>query len=68
VDIRTGMKAYDGVSVAAENLQAAESTIRDTDMAAQMVEYVKDTILVHASTSMLAQANQKPQAVLQLLG
>ena len=61
-------KAYDGVSVAAENLQAAESTIRDTDMAAQMVDYVKDTILVHASTSMLAQANQKPQAVLQLLG
>jgi len=61
-------KAYDGVSVAAENLQAAESTIRDTDMAAQMVDFVKDTILVQASTAMLAQANTKPQSVLQLLG
>jgi flagellin len=61
-------KAYDGVAVAAENLQAAESTIRDTDMASQIVEYVKDNILVQASTAMLAQANTKPQSVLQLLG
>jgi len=57
-----------GVGVAAENMQAAESTIRDTDMAAQMVEYVKNNILVRASTAMLAQANTKPQSVLQLLG
>jgi flagellin len=57
-----------GIDVVAENLQAAESTIRDTDMAAQMVEYVKDNILVQAGTAMLAQANTKPQTVLQLLG
>lgn len=57
-----------GIDVAAENLQAAESTIRDTDMASQMVEYTKDNILVQAGTAMLAQANVKPQSVLQLLG
>jgi len=57
-----------GVGVAAENMQAAESTIRDTDMASQMVDYVKNNILVRASTAMLAQANTKPQSVLQLLG
>jgi len=57
-----------GVGVAAENMQAAESVIRDTDMASQMVEYVKNNILVQASTAMLAQANTKPQSVLQLLG
>jgi flagellin len=60
--------AAKGVSVAAENMQAAESQIRDVDMAAQIVEYVKDQILVQSSTAMLAQANVKPQAVLQLLG
>jgi flagellin len=60
--------AAKGVAVASENMQAAESLIRDTDMASQMVEYVKDNILVRASTAMLAQANQKPQSVLQLLG
>ncbi len=59
--------AVRGVLVGAENLQAAESLIRDTDMAAQMVEFVKNTILVQAGTAMLAQANLKPQAVLQLL-
>jgi flagellin len=57
-----------GVANAAENLQAAESIIRDTNMASQMVEYVKDNILVQSGTAMLAQANQKPQSVLQLLG
>jgi flagellin len=61
-------KAAQGVAVAAENIQAAESTIRDTNMANMMVEYVKDNILVQAGTAMLAQANQKPQSVLQLLG
>ena len=60
--------AAKGVAVAAENMQAAESTIRDTNMASQMVEYVKDNILVQSGTAMLAQANQKPQSVLQLLG
>ncbi|HUX13417.1 MAG TPA: flagellin [Spirochaetia bacterium] len=58
--------ARKGLSVGAENLQAAESRIRDTDMAHAMVQFVKDQILVQASTAMLAQANQKPQSVLQL--
>jgi flagellin len=61
-------EAAKGVAIAAENMQAAESQIRDTDMAAQMVEYVKNQILQQAGTAMLAQANLKTQAVLQLLG
>jgi flagellin len=60
--------AQKGVAVAAENLQAAESIIRDTDMATRMVDFVKDSILVQSSTAMLAQANTRPQSVLQLLG
>jgi len=60
--------AAQGVSVAAENLQAAESQIRDTDMAQQMVEFVKDSILMQAGTAMLVHANVKTQSVLQLLG
>lgn len=60
--------AAKGVSVAAENMQAAESIIRDTDMAEYMVSYVKNQILVQAGTAMLAQANMKTQSVLQLLG
>jgi len=60
--------AVKGVAIASENLQAAESLIRDTNMASQMVEFVKDTILTQAGTAMLAQANQKSQSVLQLLG
>jgi len=60
--------AQKGVAIAAENLQAAESIIRDTDMATKMVDFVKDSILVQSSVAMLAQANQRPQAVLQLLG
>jgi flagellin len=60
--------AAKGVAVAAENMQAAESQIRDTDMAAQMVEYVKNQILTQAGSAMLAQANTKSQSVLQLLG
>jgi flagellin len=59
--------AAKGVAVASENMQAAESLIRDADIAAQMVEYVKDSILVQSSTAMLAQANLKPRSVLQLL-
>jgi flagellin len=56
-----------GLSVGAENIQAAESRIRDTDMARETVDFVKNQILVQSSTAMLAQANQQPQAVLQLL-
>jgi flagellin len=59
--------AAKGVAVAAENMQAAESLIRDTDMAAETVQFVKNRILVEAGTAMLAQANLKPQSVLQLL-
>jgi flagellin len=50
-----------------ENLMASESRIRDVDMAAEMVEFSKNQILQQAGTSMLAQANQAPQAVLSLL-
>ena len=50
-----------------ENTQAAESRIRDTDMASQMVEYSKNNILAQAGQSMLAQANQSTQGVLSLL-
>ena len=52
--------AAKGVAVAAENMQAAESLIRDTDMASQMVDYTKNQILMQSSTAMLAQANLKP--------
>ncbi len=50
-----------------ENLTAAESRIRDVDIAVEMMEFTKYQILSQASTAMLAQANAKPQAVLQLL-
>ena len=60
--------AAQGLDVGAENLQAAESRIRDTDMADQMVNYTKNQILVQAGTAMLAQANMKTQSVLQILG
>jgi len=56
-----------GVAVAAENMQAAESLIRDTDIATQTVDYVKNQILMQSGTSMLAQANLLPRSVLQLL-
>jgi flagellin len=59
--------AMKGLAVGAENLQASESRIRDVDMAEQMVEFVKNQILVQSSTAMLAQANTKPQTVLELL-
>lgn len=60
--------ASEGIASAAENLQAAESRIRDVNMAAEMVDYVKNQILMQSGTAMLAQANQQPQTVLQLLG
>ena len=50
-----------------ENLQAAESRIRDVDMAEEMMEYTKNNILVQAAQAMLAQANYLPQGILQLL-
>ncbi len=59
--------AANGVAVAAENLQAAESRIRDTDMASEMVEYTKNQILTQSGTAMLAQANSQSQNVLALL-
>lgn len=59
--------AVKGVLIGAENIQAAESLIRDTDMAEEMVDFVKNSILVQSGTAMLAQANLKPQSVLQLL-
>jgi len=60
--------AQKGVSVAWENMQAAESIIRDTNMANEMVSFVKDNILQQSGTAMLAQANTQAQTVLRLLG
>ena len=59
--------AAKGVDIAAENTQAAESRIRDTDMASEIVEYTKNSILTQAGTAMLAQANSQSQTVLGLL-
>ena len=56
------------LSVMTENIQDAESTIRDTDIAEEMMAYTKNNILVQSAQAMLAQANQIPQGVLQLLG
>jgi flagellin len=56
-----------GLDIGAENTQASESRIRDTNMANQMVDYVRDQILSQAGTAMLAQANQRTTSVLQLL-
>ncbi|MBG0917682.1 flagellin [Exiguobacterium sp. N5] len=55
------------LNVGAENLQAAESRVRDVDMAKEMMNFTKNNILNQAAQAMLAQANQQPQAVLQLL-
>jgi len=60
--------ASKGVAIASENLQAAESRIRDTDMASEMVNYTKNRILTQAGGAMLAQANTRTQSVMQLLG
>ena len=56
-----------GLNIAAENLQASESRIRDADMASQMVEFTKNSVLQQAGTAMLAQANSQSQNVLSLL-
>ena len=59
--------AIRGLDIAAENTQASESRIRDTNMAKQMVEFTKNTVLQQAGTAMLAQANAQTQNVLSLL-
>jgi flagellin len=59
--------AQQGVSIAAENLQAAESRIRDVDMASELVQFTKNQILTQANGAMLAQANAQNQSVMQLL-
>jgi flagellin len=60
-------KTMIGLGVGAENLQAAESRIRDTDMAHEMVEFTKNQVLQQSGTAMMAQANQTTQTVLSLL-
>ncbi|MDA8410017.1 MAG: flagellin [Treponema sp.] len=60
--------AAKGIAVASENMTAAESRIRDTDMASQMVDYTKNRILSQAGGAMLAQANASSNGVMQLLG
>src|SRR5205823_9856317 len=55
------------ISITQENLQASEATIRDADIAAEMVQFTRDNIMLQAGNAMLAQANQSPQSVLQLL-
>jgi flagellin len=74
-DIRGGLGAIqnrlehtiNNLSVMQDNMQDAESTIRDTDVASEMMKYTKNSILVQSAQAMLAQANQQPQGVLQLL-
>ena len=74
-DIRGGLGAIqnrlehtiNNLSVMQENMQDAESTVRDTDVASEMMKYTKNSILVQSAQAMLAQANQQPQGVLQLL-
>ncbi len=60
-------QALNGILIGYENLQATESRIRDVDMAEEMVDYVKNQILIQASSAMLAQANMKSNSVLALL-
>ncbi|HCL57656.1 MAG TPA: flagellin [Spirochaetia bacterium] len=60
-------KTLQGIWIAQENIQAAESRIRDTDMAAEMADFTKNQILSQSTTAMLAQANVKSQAILKLL-
>ena len=60
-------KTVVGLDIGAENLQASESRIRDTDMAKEMVDFTKNQVLTQAGTAMIAQANQSAQNVLSLL-
>jgi flagellin len=59
--------AASGLAVGAENIQAAESRIRDANMAEEMVTFTRDSILLQSATAILAQANAKTQSVLQLM-
>lgn len=59
--------ATNNITATKENLSAAESRIRDTDMAAEMIEFTKNSVVAQAAQAMLAQANMQPQSVLQLL-
>ena len=59
--------AINNLQVSSENLQSAESRIRDTDMAVEMTEFTRHQILIQAATAMLGQANQTPRSVLSLL-
>nr|AGS53153.1 flagellin protein FlaA [uncultured bacterium contig00060] len=59
--------AAQGVAIASENIQAAESRIRDANMASKVVDYTRDAIMAQAGTAMLAQANMRTQSVLALL-
>ena len=71
VDVSTSDDAQEAVTNlnnSAENLQAAESRIRDLDMAQEIMAFTKNNILQQAATAMLALANMAPQSVLQLLG
>ncbi len=60
-------KTVMGLDIGAENLQASESRIRDTDMAKEMVDFTKNQVLRQTGTAMIAQANQASQNVLQLM-
>lgn len=60
-------KTVEGLDIGAENLQASESRIRDTDMASEMVDFTKNQVLSQTGTAMIAQANQSSQNVLSLL-
>jgi flagellin len=59
--------AAQGIAIASENLQAAESRIRDADFASEIVRYTRDSILSQSGIAMLAQANVRNQSALQLL-
>ena len=59
--------AMSSLAITRENVQASESSIRDTDMAAEIVSFTKYQILVQAGSAMLTQANQSPQTILQML-
>ena len=61
-------KSIANLSVSVENLQAAESSIRDADIAEEVAKLTKNQILVQTATAMVGQANLIPQSVLQLLG
>jgi flagellin len=60
--------AASNLATTVENMQAAESVIRDVDMAAEMTMFTKNQIMMQAGTAMLAQANMMPQQVLALFG